>query len=305
MDFEQCLRGSRRILMEGALGERLKGAFGLTPDPDIALAATIDAPAGREALAALWGEYIAIAKAHGLPLLTATPTRRANRERVARAGRDASVLRDNATFLRAIQAASGIEMYAGGLMGCKGDAYTGQGALSAAQARAFHRWQAEALAGAGLDYLYAGIMPTLPEALGMAQAMGDTGLPYIISFTIQKDGRLIDGTAVDAAIGAIDEGTARPPVCYMTNCVHPDIALQALEQPFNRTERVRARFWGIQANASPLPYDQLDGAANPRNAPPGQLAEAMIRLRDAAGLRILGGCCGTDGTYMEAIARRM
>lgn len=85
----------------------------------------------------------------------------------------------------------------------------------------------------------------------------------------------------------------------------PDIALQALEQPFNQTERVRARFWGIQANASPLPYDQLDGAANPRNAPPGQLAEAMIRLRDAAGLRILGGCCGTDGTYMEAIARRM
>ena len=138
---------------------------------------------------------------------------------------------------------------------------------AAAQARAFHRWQAEALAGAGLDYLYAGIMPTLPEALGMAQAMGDTGLPYIISFTIQKDGRLIDGTAVDAAIGAIDEGTARPPVCYMTNCVHPDIALQALEQPFNRTERVRARFWGIQANASPLPYDQLPGRGEPAKRP--------------------------------------
>lgn len=305
MDFERCVRGSRRILMEGALGERLKGEYGLTPDPDIALAAVIDTPAGREALAALWGEYIAIAKAHGLPLLAATPTRRANRERIARAGRDASVLRDNAAFLRAIQADSGIEMYAGGLMGCKGDAYTGQGALDADQARAFHAWQAQALATAGVDFLFAGIMPTLPEALGMARAMGDTGLPYIISFTLRGDGRLIDGTAVDAAIGTIDGGTARPPVCYMTNCVHPDIALRALQAPFNRTDRVRARFWGIQANASPLPYDQLEGVANPQNSPPEQLAQAMIRLRDAAGLRILGGCCGTDGNYMEAIARRM
>ena len=31
----------------------------------------------------------------------------------------------------------------------------------------------------------------------------------------------------------------------------------------------------------------------------------MIRLRDEMGLRVFGGCCGTDGAHLEAIARRL
>ena len=34
--------------------------------------------------------------------------------------------------------------------------------------------------------------------------MAQTGVPYIISFTIQKDGRLIDGTTIHDAIAYID-----------------------------------------------------------------------------------------------------
>ena len=39
------------------------------------------------------------------------------------------------------------------------------------EALEFHRWLAECFHKAGADFLYAGIMPTLPEAAGMAQAM--------------------------------------------------------------------------------------------------------------------------------------
>jgi S-methylmethionine-dependent homocysteine/selenocysteine methylase len=49
------------------------------------------------------------------------------------------------------------------------------------------------------DFLYAGIMPALPEAVGMAQAMADSGLPYIISFMIRQDGRLLDGSTSNKA----------------------------------------------------------------------------------------------------------
>lgn len=98
------------------------------------------------------------------------------------------------------------------------------------EAKDFHSWQAKALASAGVDFLMAGIMPTIPEAVGIAQAMSETSLPYIISFTIQSDGRLIDGTSIHDAITCIDKAVSKKPVCFMANCVHPTIVQQALEQ---------------------------------------------------------------------------
>ena len=60
-------------------------------------------------------------------------------------------------------------------MGCRGDAYRADQALTPEEGESFHRWQAERFAGAGVDFLYAGIMPALPEAIGMAKAMAGTG----------------------------------------------------------------------------------------------------------------------------------
>lgn len=90
-------------------------------------------------------------------------------------------------FLRSIKEAANVDMYIGGLMGCKGDAYTGEEALNLEEAIDFHSWQAGLFKSAKVDFLYAGIMPVLTEAIGMAVAMSDTDIPYIISFTIQRD----------------------------------------------------------------------------------------------------------------------
>ena len=138
-------------------------------------------------------------------------------------------------------------MHVGGLMGCKGDAYRPTDVLPAAEARSFHAWQADLFAEAGADFLYAGIMPALPEAVGMAQAMTDSGLPYIVSFMIRDDGRLLDGTTIHEAILTIDAHIDVPPECYMTNCVHPTVVYAALSRPFNSTELIRERFSGIHA----------------------------------------------------------
>lgn len=305
MDFQQCLETVDTILMEGALGERLKREYHLTFDEHVAMAALIYTEAGRQALTELWQQYIAIAQQYQLPFLAATPTRRANRERVRQGGWTDDIIRDNVRFLRQIQASSEQLMFVGGLMGCKGDAYTGQGALTADEAQAFHHWQADLFRQAGVDFLYAGIMPTLPEAIGMAQAMAETQLPYIISFTITASGCLIDGTPISKAIAAIDAAVSLPPACYMTNCIHPRIALQALAQPFNDQPAVHDRFWGIQANTSPLAYAELDGAAELHATEPVSFAQEIITLRDACGLHIIDGCCGTDDRHMTEIAKRL
>ncbi len=302
-DFAHMFAANASILMEGALGERLKREYRLKFDEHIAMANLVNSAPGRSALQTLWKQYAAIASRYRLPFLATTPTRRANRERMQRACRSGELLLQNAAFLREIQAQCACEMYIGGLMGCKGDAYTGADALSEEEAFSFHAWQAEWFQQAGVDFLYAGILPVCSEAMGMARAMEQTGIPYIISFTIQADGNLIDGTPIDEAIDRIDAATTNHPVCYMANCVHPRIVRQALLQPLNQTERVRRRFCGVQANTSPLPYAQLDHAQKLYTSPPEELAEEMLRLREILPLKIFGGCCGTDARHMEAIAR--
>lgn len=291
------------FLMEGALGERLKREYGLDISGEIAMAGLVREATGRAALGALWRQYAAIAARYGLPFLATTPTRRANRARMAAAGADASLLTENVAFLKEILRDVGTPSFAGVLMGCRGDAYTGEGALSANEAEAFHAWQAQAACAAGADFLMAGILPTLSEAAGMARAMAATGRPYIISFTIEKNGRLVDGTPIANAIAAIDAATVPVPLFYMANCVHPANAYAALSQHFNCTDAVQRRFLGIQANTSPLSYAELDGAADLQTSEPEALAACMMRLRHEMGLRVFGGCCGTDARHMEAIAR--
>ena len=303
MDFASCLAAGSSVLMEGALGERLKREYQLRFDEHVAMAGLVYEAQGRAALIELWSEYADIAQLHGLPLLATTPTRRANRERVSASRYDRSIIRDNVSLLRGLQEQSSAEVHVGGLMGCKGDAYRPTDVLPAAEARSFHAWQAGLFAEAGADFLYAGIMPVLPEAIGMAQAMGDSGLPYIISLMIRDNGRLLDGATIHDAIQTIDSSVDVQPECYMTNCVHPTVLYAALSRPFNSTELVRARFSGIQANASRLSPEDLDDASDLESSDPVLLADAMIRLRDDKKLRVFGGCCGTDGTHIEEIAR--
>ena len=82
MDFTARLQTGAPLLMEGALGERLKREFGLPIDGVVAMASLVYDARGRAALAQLWGQYAAVARAHHLSLLVTTPTRRANRARV-------------------------------------------------------------------------------------------------------------------------------------------------------------------------------------------------------------------------------
>lgn len=303
MNFKDCINSHPFVLMEGALGERLKREFCLDISGTVAMADLVYKEEGRVALKSLWNEYIDIARRYKLPFLATTPTRRANKERVFMAGYDESIIADNVAFLCKIKETAKIDMYIGGLMGCKGDAYTGEGALDLEEATDFHGWQASLFKSAKVDFLYAGIMPVLTEAVGMAVAMSGTDIPYVISFTIQRDGRLIDGHTIDDAIRCIDSHVSNKPVCYMTNCVHPNIVYEALSHKFNQTEAVQTRFIGIQANTSNLSYGELDRATDLHTSSPVSLGEAILKLKSDYHFKIFGGCCGTDSSHMEEIAK--
>ncbi len=304
-DFKTCFNATSAILMEGALGERLKREYNIIFDDWVALAGLVYDPKASQAILEIYGEYIAIAERYQLPLMITTPTRRANRERIAQSKFKETIIEDNVRFSQEIKNKTKIDLFVGGLMGCKGDAYQATEVLSIEEAKAFHSWSANFFKAAGVDFLFAGIMPALPEAIGMAQAMESTGLPYIISFMINSSGRLIDGTTIHDAILNIDLATTEKPLCYMTNCVHPLVLSKALSYSFNGTKLVKARFCGIQANASPLAPGELDHSSDLKSSDSSSLAGEMMELYKYITPKILGGCCGTDNTHLEEIAKRI
>lgn len=234
--------------------------------------------------------------------MISTPTRRANRDRVLASGYNENIIIDNVRFLKEIKSKyHSQKIFVGGLMGCIGDAYRGETIFNDKEAKEFHSWQANLFKEAGVDYLYAGIMPCISEALGMAKAMAETNIPYIISFMIRSNGKLLDGTTIAEAIKFIDENTTNKPLCYMSNCVHPNVILNALNQSFNKNELVKNRFIGLQANASSFEVEELDNSKELKSTSPEELASKMKILYDR-GFKIFGGCCGTNQAHLERIA---
>ena len=184
-------------------------------------------------------------------------------------------------------------------MGPKNDCYQPKEAPPQKEAAAFHRRQAQELAAAGVEVLLAQTIPAVGEAMGLAEVMAATGLPYIISFVINRNGRVLDGTPLYQAIRTMDDMLDSPPFCYMVNCAHPTF-ICADQQPATLFERLL----GIQANSSSKDQWKLDGSdATQRDSMEDWIREMRL-LHDIYGMKILGGCCGTDDQYLRGIVEK-
>lgn len=301
------LAGTTPLLMEGGVVERVRRGAPDLLDPLLMNAPLIYSEAGRSLLHQIYMEYMEIGRVNDLPLLSLAPTWRANPDRLAAsvfAERDLNG--DAVRFLQAIRDAFGdygSKIYIGGLMGCRGDAYKPQEALSREAARAFHLTQARALAGAGADYLMASTMPEIHEALGMAEAIASTGCPFLMSFIVRPSGRLLDGTPLDEALSRMDEEVLPHPLGYLVNCIHSSALEAALGTPPGQRALETGRLLGLQANTSSKSPEELDGSEELDGEPPEFFALGMCALRNRFGLRVLGGCCGTDASHMAALAQ--
>lgn len=302
-DTVDLINRSPLVLMEGAVIERLRRDPSLSLDPHILNAPLIYDEAGRMEMTRIYKGYIDISLEYDLPIMMAAPTWRVNKERLAASafsGRD--VLGEAAEFLNEIKSSYNShspKILVGGLMGCKGDAYKPEEAMAADSALKFHSFQAERLAEAKVDYLMAATLPALSEAIGMAKAMSGAGKPYIISFVIRPDGALLDGTRLNEAVQTIDGHTDPKPFLYMVNCVHPTVLASAL---IRSGSGIPDRFSGIQANTSAKSPEELDGATETETEDANIFAASMVRLHQDFGLKVLGGCCGTDETHIRAMA---
>jgi homocysteine S-methyltransferase len=175
MDFASTVKSGRVILAEGAVVERIRRDPRLELDPHVENAALIYDAGGRAALERIYQEYLDIGENAGLPMILLSPTWRAGPERLRAAGfrNTDDVNGDGVRFVSEIRKRRGEyarQVYVGGLMGCRGDAYDPRDALSEERAASFHRWQVDWLHAAGADFLIASTLPAAIEASYCAPA---------------------------------------------------------------------------------------------------------------------------------------
>jgi homocysteine S-methyltransferase len=264
----------------------------------------VEDPSAAGALGGLYAEYVRAAQDVRLPVVLGTPTFRASAgplQRSGRSGPDAVRTVNAAAFrlLEDVRRRSGHRpVWIAGVIGPAGDAYTPEVALSPEQGRDYHLPQAGALAEAGVDFLFAPTFPAVSEAIGVCRAMGETGLPFVVSFVLGADGRVLDGAPLRDAVDRVDQVAA--PMYHSISCVHPSVAAKALASVAGSAGAGRVA--EVKANASALSPAELVKLDHLAGDDPRAFAEQMVRLRTDYGIRILGGCCGTRPAHMRAVA---
>lgn len=301
--FAEMIREQELVMMEGAIVERLaRNGFDELRGP-AANAILLVSERGRTALRQPYLDYLKLGKEHGLPVLLLTPTWRANRERLAAAGLPGvhEISRMAVEFLASIveEAEMTESAWIGGLMGCHGDAYKPEESIGEERGEVFHREQAEALAEAGVDYLMAATLPEAGEAAGIARAMTATGVPSLPSYVINRNGHLLDGTPMEQVVRRIDSLCDPQPLFHMVNCVHPSVYESAMQRVLSEDPTLDQRLLGLQANSSPRTPDELDGIDHLEGDGPTPFAASMASAHRATGLKLLGGCCGTDTPHLR------
>jgi homocysteine S-methyltransferase len=188
-----------------------------------------------------------------------------------------------------------------GNIGPRGDGYFPDRTMSGQEARDYHAFQAELFADTEADLVSAFTMTHSGEAIGIALAARDAGMPVVISFTTETDGRLPSGETLRQAIEETDVATSGAPAYYMINCAHP----AHFEDALARGESWVARIRGLRANSSMRSHAELDNSPDLDIGDPVDLGRRYANLRGALGTRfnILGGCCGTDHRHVAAIAQ--
>ncbi len=267
------------------------------------LAATSD---GKSLLTEYYEHYVTIAKSVGASIVLETPTWRANPEWAATIGHDqtelAAYIAASVDVVRAVRdgwTGDG-SFLIGGTVGPRGDGYRIDTMMTAATSAAYHAFQIQCMADCGVDVVTAVTMGYVEEAIGIILAAQAAGLPVVVSFTLETDGRLPSGMSLSEAIMATDAATNNGAQHFMINCAHPTHFTDVLDG----TSVWASRIGGLRANASQLSHAELDVMVELDEGDPADLSARYVALRPLLpALQVLGGCCGTDHRHVAAIAR--
>jgi S-methylmethionine-dependent homocysteine/selenocysteine methylase len=273
--------------------------------PHFASFVLLDDANGIEALRAYYAAYLEIAAQHGVGIVLDTPTWRANPDWGDRLGYSTEALADvdrrGVALLEELRSTAGDgmpEVIISGCIGPRGDGYRVDSEMASAEAQRYHEPQVVTFADTAADLVSALTLTYANEAVGVARAAKAAGIPSVISFTVETDGRLPSGQSLREAIEEVDAETQGSVAYFMINCAHPTHFAHVLEGDGGWRARIR----GLRANASEKSHAELDGATELDAGDSAALARHYRELQTRSpNLTVVGGCCGTSHRHVAEI----
>ncbi|MCG3201501.1 MAG: hypothetical protein NFCOHLIN_01371 [Gammaproteobacteria bacterium] len=260
---------------------------------------------GTERLRRYFGVYADIARRRQLGVVLESATWRASADWGAQLGYDAaSLARINRRAIdllvevrREFETAKTPVVISGNL-GPRGDGYRPESRMTAAEAERYHLAQIRTFADTDADMVSAFTLNYIEEAVGIVRAARAMRMPVAISFTLETDGRLPSGDALETAIRRVDAATDGHAEYFMINCAHPTHFEHVLADGADWIDRVR----GVRANASRRSHAELDVATALDEGNPAEFGRQHLSIRQRLPrLSVVGGCCGTDHRHLENV----
>jgi homocysteine S-methyltransferase len=300
------LSDSRVFLTDGGLETDLIFNEGFEM-PLFASFPLLDTQEGYEALRRYYQRFAQVAQEAHAGFIFEACTWRASREWGCQLGYSPEALAD--VNRRAIQllidlrdemCISSDPMVISAAIGPQRDAYRPDLLGTPEEAQAYHSEQIETLATTDVDLVNAMTITNGAEAIGIVRAAQEAGLPASVSFTVETDGSLPDGSSLSATIHEVDEATQSAAAYFGINCAHPTHFDSVLATGTDWGDRIQL----IRANASRMSHAQLDQAPELDDGDPMEFGGEYARIRERfPHINVLGGCCGTDIRHLNAIAR--
>ncbi len=217
-----------------------------------------------------------------------------NRVRLAAYGFAEKLAAINESGVRLAREAAGEKAFVAGAMGPLGTQIEPLGPMSFAEARAVFREQAEALVRAGIDLMVLETfyeLPELREAIYAAREAAGPEMVIVAQVTVNDDGTLRDGASTETFTKSLD---GLPVDVIGINCsAGPKVVLETIEKMLPFTTKP----------LSAMPNAGLPATIEGRNiylCSPEYMSQYARRYLQA-GVRMIGGCCGTTPEHIKTI----
>ncbi|MEI6099836.1 MAG: betaine--homocysteine S-methyltransferase [Alphaproteobacteria bacterium] len=195
---------------------------------------------------------------------------------------------------REIADASGRTVVVAGSVGPTGEIFEPMGNLTHALAVELFHEQAEGLKEGGADVLWVETMSAFEEYAAAAEAASLAGMQWCGTMSFDTAGRTMMGIT-SSALARMVEKLPNPPLAFGANC------------GVGASDLMRTVL-GFEATGSGRPIIAKGNAGIPKyheghihyDGSPELMAEYAVLARDA-GVRIIGGCCGTMAEHLQAM----
>jgi homocysteine S-methyltransferase len=260
---------------------------------------------GREALANYFRGFMSLANEYDAGYILDSQTWKAHMHWASDLGEDEQILRkaneESIAFMSGLRkefSGNTRPIVLNAAIGPQGDAYAPEADVAAEQAEEYHAKQLGWLSATDADMVTAMTFTQSDEAIGVVRAATKVGLPAVVSFTVETDGKLPTGQPLGEAIRSVDEATDAAAAYFMVNCAHPDHFFHVLDD-----SDWAHRIHGVRCNASRLSHAELDECEVLDAGDPVELGEQYRTLfARMPWLNVFGGCCGSDLRHVTKIA---